>query len=383
MQDTISIIALASVSPLGDSSETIWENYLLPKAHFSKFSQEMPLPVAKLPVTIETKLKDLKHSNPNYTPLDRSVLLAILASRKALKSISVNPKTLGVNMGSSRGATQLFEQHHKHFLETGKAALQSSPSTTLGNISTWVAQDLQANGPALSHSITCSTALHALLNGIAWLHAGMAETFLVGGSETPLTPFTIAQMQALKLYTKNKTDFPCESMVFEKKNNSMVLGEAASVAVLQKGINKNSIAIIKGFGFGSEKLKHSISLSPDASCFQDSMRMALEKANLKTVDLIVMHAPGTVKGDVSELKAIEKVFNNKIPALTSNKWKLGHTFGASGMLSLELAVYILKHQQIVENPFYKNKPFQKPINNILINAVGFGGNAVSIIVTLP
>ena len=75
----------------------------------------------------------------------------------------------------------------------------------MGNISSWVAHDLQTEGPEISHSITCSTALHALLNGVAWLQSGKQIKFLVGGSEAPLTPFTIAQMQALKIYAKRNT----------------------------------------------------------------------------------------------------------------------------------------------------------------------------------
>ncbi|MGB5359757.1 MAG: beta-ketoacyl synthase, partial [Eudoraea sp.] len=57
---------------------------------------------------------------------------------------------------------------------------------------------------------------------------------------------------------------------------------------------------------------------------------------------------------------------------------VGHTFGASGILSLELAVLMLQHQRFIGVPFMKFNPPQK-INRVLINAVGFGGNAVSIL----
>jgi len=65
--------------------------------------------------------------------------------------------------------------------------------------------------------------------------------------------------------------------------------------------------------------------------------------------------------------------------LTSNKWKLGHTFGASGMLSLELAILMLKHQHFIAIPETEFKSKPKKINKILVNAVGFGGNAVSVL----
>ena len=100
------------------------------------------------------------------------------------------------------------------------------------------------------------------------------------------------------------------------------------------------------------------------------------------VDTVVMHAPGTIKGDSSELLAIEKVFGNKIPLMTSNKWKLGHTFASSGLLSMELAVMMLQKQKFISTPF-KNNTDLKEIKKVLVNAVGFGGNAVSVLLTLP
>ena len=103
---------------------------------------------------------------------------------------------------------------------------------------------------------------------------------------------------------------------------------------------------------------------------------------LNEIDAIVMHAPGTIKGDQSEFRAIEKVFGNNIPLLTTNKWKIGHTFGSSGMLSLELAILMLQNNTLIESPFYPNKKPTTPLKKILVNAVGFGGNAVSVVVSI-
>ena len=110
------------------------------------------------------------------------------------------------------------------------------------------------------------------------------------------------------------------------------------------------------------------------------MKMALQDINPDEVDVVVMHAPGTIKGDKSEYKAIQKVFKN-LPMLTTNKWKVGHTFGASGMLSIELAILMMQHQKFIGVPFVTEQNPRKQIRNVLINAVGFGGNAVSILLS--
>jgi 3-oxoacyl-(acyl-carrier-protein) synthase len=328
-------------------------------------------------------ISELKNKEIKYKSLDNSVLFAIQASREAVKKAGwKSGDSFGINIGSSRGATALFEKHFQEYLATGKAQTLASPTTTLGNIASWVAQDLQNDGPEISHSITCSTALHAVLNGVAWLQAGMIDKFLVGGSEAPLTPFTIAQMQAMKIYAKENQAFPCRAFDLNKTQNTMILGEGAAVCCLELGKKENALAFIEGIGYATEVLEHNISISAEAACFQKSMKMALQNTNLSDVDVIVMHAPGTIKGDLSEFKAIEKIFGETLPLLTNNKWKIGHTFGASGMLNLEMAILMLQHNQFIDVPFVASQQQTKPIKKVLINAVGFGGNAVSILLSI-
>lgn len=379
LKQPISITSFASVSALGSNANQIWENYLNQK-HFLTLKET----VWTGSLTDEDKqaIDIIRNSDNKYKSLDDSVLYTIYVARKAIEKTNwTSEDNFGINIGSSRGATSLFEKYHKEFLETGKSSTLSSPTTTLGNISSWIAHDLQSNGPEISHSITCSTGLHSLLNGIAWLQSGMSEKFMIGASEASLTDFTIAQMQALKVYSKETDEYPCKAFDLDKQKNTMVLGEAAAVFCLENGIKENAIALIKGIGFATEVLKHNTSVTANAECFQKSMKMALADISIDDIDAIVMHAPGTIKGDLSEINAIHAVFGDKKPFLTTNKWKVGHTFGTSGLLSLELAMLILQHQKVIEVPFAEKQNHPKKIRNILVNAVGFGGNAVSVLIS--
>ena len=382
MKNSISITAISSISPLGSSTENILENYQDSKHYITeKQFQNSKVLVAQLDSESKKKIDTIRNENTKYKSLDNSVLFGIFASREAVKQAQwKNTDNFGINIGSSRGATQLFENYHSDFLKSNTAETLSSPTTTLGNISSWIAHDLQTQGPEISHSITCSTALHALINGIAWLESGLTDKFLVGGSEAPLTPFTIAQMKALKIYAKEYNKFPCQALNLSKTKNTMILGEGAAVACLEKGESLNALAKIKGFGYATEVLEHNASLSTNAVCFQRSMAMALGNMNPEDIDVIVTHTPGTVKGDLAELNAIEKIFSDKIPALTTNKWKVGHSLGASGMISIEMAILMLKHQEYIPIPYLESKTPEK-IDHVLINAVGFGGNAVSILLS--
>jgi 3-oxoacyl-(acyl-carrier-protein) synthase len=383
LKTKIAITSLASFSPLGNTPEGIWNNYLSPKTLITTkdFNGKGQF-VATIPAEIRKEIDGLRKEDSKYKALDETVLMAILTSRKAIENAGWQQgDDFGINIGSSRGATQLFEKYHSEFIATGKTATLTSPTTTLGNISSWVAHDLKSKGPEISHSITCSTALHAVLNAVAWLQSGMTTKFLVGGSEAPLTAFTLAQMHALKIYAKQQQEFPCRAFDLTKSKNTMVLGEGAAMACLELGEKENALGYITGIGYATDELEHNISISNEAICFQKSMEMALKNMPLDEVDAIVMHAPGTIKGDTSEYKAIQKVFEKNLPMLTTNKWKIGHTFGASGILSMELALMMMQHNTFVGIPYVSETNPRNNIRNVLINAVGFGGNAVSILVS--
>jgi len=389
----ISIVSISSISPLGTSLEETWQGYQdIGHAFVQRKIMDTETWIAPLSDAAKKEITSLRDAGQNYKNLDDSVLFALVASRKAVKDAGwEHGDNFGINIGSSRGATGLFEKFHEEFITCKTSSPQSSPSTTLGNISSWVAQDLQTRGPEISHSITCTTSLHSLLNGMAWIKSGMAAKFLVGGSEAPLTPFTIAQMKALKIYSNhalnpekpNVQGYPCRALDLKKPKNMLVLGEGASIACLESGTHPRALAEIIGVGYATEVLEHGASLSADATCFQRSMTMALEAIKPMDVDVIVMHAPGTIKGDISEYRAIQRIFRSKLPALTTNKWKVGHTFGASGMLSIEMAVMMLQHQKFIAVPFIDYGQSPSRIQVVMINAVGFGGNAVSILLRAP
>ena len=375
LKQPVYINSIATVSALGTTATEIWANYLLDNSLFQKLeANKKAYWVAKFSDEVTHLLNNILGSDSKYKHLDKSVIMAILVARKCLEKSTFLNKNVGINFGSSRGATTLFEKYHTDFINDGAVSTFTSPATTLGNISSWVSHDLQTDGPEISHSITCSSGLHALLNGIAWLQSGMCNQFLVGASEAPLTPFTLSQMTALKVYSNRCLDF-------DKTSNTMVLGEAAACLSLSLSSEK-ALAKITGIGFATEILSSSTSISTGAACFQKSMKMAIANYSLEDIDAIIMHAPGTIQGDKTEFEAIKKVFGTHVPLLTSNKWKVGHTFATSGLLSIELAILMLQHQHFIETPFYKNKNTTIKLRRILVNAVGFGGNAVSVLIEL-
>jgi hypothetical protein len=52
------------------------------------------------------------------------------------------------------------------------------------------------------------------------------------------------------------------------------------------------------------------------------------------------------------------------------------------MLNIEMALLMLQHQEFIGVPFLGAQSERRKLQEILVNAVGFGGNAVSILVSL-
>jgi 3-oxoacyl-[acyl-carrier-protein] synthase II len=394
-REHIVIRACGAISPLGFDELTTDQAYLAGKPSFRAIlHQGNPTPVASLPALAEEKLQELQTSNPNYRQVDRSVLLAIYAARQAaeqagwLRSCPEQQHDLAVNIGSSRGATALFEHHYDSF-QQDQLSSSSSPTTTLGNLSSWVGHAVNAGGAQISHSITCSTALMAIANGVAWLRAGMANRFLAGGTEAPLTDFTIAQMKAVGIYSRLRDNpYPCQPYGTSGQN-TFVLGEGAAVFALERSpaaSMQTGDMIIEAVGFGFEQIASKTGISADGLNFQKSMGHALSQLDNtdSKIDAIITHTPGTKAGDSAELAAIYKVFPQNKPLITTNKWLLGHTLGASGALSLQYALYLLRHQQTL-SPAYQNSvelAHAPNLRRIMVNAAGFGGNAASLVIRM-
>jgi 3-oxoacyl-[acyl-carrier-protein] synthase II len=387
----IIIRGIGSISPLGADSLTVGQAYRLGRPAFqSRLYQGARLPVGALPEQAEALLKSLAAEKKAYQALDKSVLMAMYAARQAVADAGWQSSTgIGINIGSSRGATGLYEQYLEDFLASGKVASQASPVTTLGNVSSWVANDLQAQGPIISHSVTCSTALQALANGYAWLRAGLADRFLAGGAEAPLTPFTLAQMKAIGIYSPDAAHpYPCRPHNREGQN-TFVLGEGAAIFALEQWTGEQGtggdapLVELEAVGFGFETIGSKTGISPDGRNFQLAIREALSRCDgQEPVDLAILHAPGTIAGDAAERRALELVFGEaQVPVITSNKFLVGHTLGASAALSVAYGCHILRTQQYLPLPYPHLAAIQpaKEIKRILVTAAGFGGNAAAIL----
>lgn len=371
---------LTMKTAIGDDLDTIYQHFLSGKTSFV-YDALTDVFTSKIHQSDEELLNQINPFSKTLKFADRSVLLALLAIHPALKT-DLNSKKVMVSFGSSRGAAQTLEKNLKDFTEGRKLMSLSSPLTTLGNIASFVSQYIHSSDATIEHSMTCSTGLQAILNGAAWIKAGFSDLALVGAAEAPLTPFNIEQMKVLKVYSKAliHDPYPNKSLDFNKVENSLILGEGAVSMIVEPRTAKHAYYINAG-GYYTEPQKSPIAIQAQGTAYAQAMSTALRSAALETVDVIVTHSTGTVIGDLSEYNAIKSTFKT-LPKLTSTKWIMGHTFGMSGLSNIILAILMLEKQQFIGIPYLDHPHVMDlPIKNVMVNTLGFGGMAVSLIIS--
>lgn len=397
MDRKLIIRGLSTISPLGVSADEIAQLLSDPQPGAVPFVARNNRPVFPLTKRGSEAVSHVAH-NERYERLDRVSHLAIATVRQTLDLAGGRHGEIGcVSIGSSRGATQTLEQTIAAFaLDATKVPTETSPTTTAGNISSWVAQEILARresnsqgGPvaSLSTSMTCSSAFQSLITSCAFVRAGFAPAALFGGAEACLTPYTIAHLEALRIYADGNKSWPCRPCgSASSAANTVALGEGAGTAILMEDDNAEVEGDLEllGIGWAVEETPTATGLSADGRAFELSMKMALEHLPRgRRVDTVVVHAPGSMRGDEAELRAVARTFADTV-MVCSTKHLTGHTYGASGMMSMALA------QAILSGASWLGFPYDSAVNGlvvedpktVLINTAGFGGNSVSVVVGL-
>ncbi len=386
----ILIRGLSTISSLGASRAEVDDTVRRPVCRARLFGESSTRSVFPLTSCGDEALLRVANEE-RYVRLDRVTQLAVAAARGTLRPDIVARDSIGcVSIGSSRGATNTLEKTIRGCVESDpKVPTYTSPITTAGNISSWVAQEYLAGAErdasslvSLNTSMTCSSAFHSLLVALAFVRSGMAETAIFGGAEACLTPYTLAHLEALRINAELGTDWPCRPGS-EGSGNTVVLGEGAGTALLcrEDDFNMDGDLELLGVGWALESTPTATGISADGASFEAAMTRAIQfLPGGVSVDCVVAHAPGSIRGDDAELSAIQRVFGRVMTC--STKHVTGHTYGASGMVSLGLAQSLLYGAKWPGFPYpcrFSADEAPSP-RVVLINTAGFGGNCISIVV---
>lgn len=269
---------------------------------------------------------------------------------------------------------------------TKEGGSEYTSSYDCASVNLFLQNHYKMNGIINTINTACSSSANAIMYGAMLLQNGFAKRAIVGGTDS-LAKFTINGFNALHILS------PENCTPFDEGRQGLNLGEGAAFLVLEKEEDLNGkkvYAELTGY-CNSNDAYHPSSLSDEGDGPYLSMRGALKIANLSQdkIDFINAHGTATENNDRVESAAMVRLFD-KPPAFASSKGNIGHTLGASGAIEAVYSILSLLNQEVYANLHFKNSitstgltPVQEykkmPVNHVMSNSFGFGGNCSSLI----
>ena len=323
-------------------------------------------------------------------PWTRTALLGAIAAKQAVSNAALSSeelKTTGLISASTVGGMDRSELFYKGFLKGEHK--ENIDTHHAGDSTEKIAELLGIKGFLSTVSTACSSSLNSQILGVKMLKSGLLDRVVVGGTDA-LSRFTLNGFNTLMILDRNH----CRP--FDASRTGLNLGEGAAFLVLETEevaikANRTIYARLEGYGNANDA-NHQTATSDTGDGPFMSMQKALMVAGLqpKDIDYINVHGTGTENNDLTEGRALIRLFADNIPSFSSTKAYTGHTLGAAGAIESVFSILALQHQVVFPNinfstaiPEINLSPVtgvrQKEIKHVMTNSFGFGGNDSSIV----
>tara|TARA_R110001606_G_scaffold371948_1_gene528906 strand:- start:78 stop:1280 length:1203 start_codon:yes stop_codon:yes gene_type:complete len=325
----------------------------------------------------------------NYS---RTALLGAIAAKEAIanaKITNIKAYRTGLISSTSVGGMDMTENFYYDYLESedNRRYIEGHHA---GDSTEKIAEQLGIDQSLVTTiSTACSSAANAIMFGARLIKTGKLDRVIVGGADC-LSKFTINGFKTLMILSDSY------NTPFDENRKGLNLGEAAAYLVLEsdslvKKEKKKVLGYVVGYGNANDAY-HQTASSENGDGATLAMEKALAVAGLEPKDIDYINAHGTATGnnDLSEGRAIIRVFGEDVPEFSSTKAYTGHTLAAAGAIEAVYAILALQNNIIYPNLNFETpmKEFSlipqttlkdKALNTVLSNSLGFGGNCSTLI----
>ncbi len=309
-------------------------------------------------------------------PLRRGYHLAKHAVDAALQMASLdNKQRIGLYIGTTMGESGAYEAYAEGRLTNH---LHDYSGDSIGKT---LQKEIQGIEVTQCFATACAAGNYAIQAGMRALANQQIEIAIVGGVD----PFSKIAMTGFSRSRAMSPSGICRP--FSAERDGMILGEGAGFLVLQRAENVNKhqtvYARIDGCALSCDAY-HATAPKPDSSgiirCFEQLL--ATTDTAKDQIDWICAHGTGTKLSDASESQAIESVFHNNVPMVSSLKAHMGHTLGAATALEAIVSVLSIHHNVIPPTANTKKSgfsipttstPITKEVQHVLNCGYAFGG----------
>jgi len=261
------------------------------------------------------------------------------------------------------------------------------PRTMASTCSATLAVPFKIRGINYSISSACATSGHCIGNGMELIQFGKQDIMFVGGGEE-LDWALSGMFDAMPALSSKYNNNPEKaSRPYDANRDGFVIAGGAGALVLEeyehaKARGAKIYAELTGYGATSDGYDM---VAPSGEGAIRCMKMAL-KTKRNEIDYINTHGTSTPVGDITELDAIKKTFQNTIPKISSTKSLTGHPLGAASVHEAIYSLIMMENNFIaasanIENmddaaksfPIVKKVEQNVSLNAVMSNSFGFGG----------
>jgi 3-oxoacyl-[acyl-carrier-protein] synthase II len=235
-------------------------------------------------------------------------------------------------------------------------------------------------GPRLLASAACASGLHGLARAVMMLRSGQVPRALVIATEASVHPLFLGSFQRLGVLCPPKD--VCRP--FDENRRGFFIADAAAAVCLELKRPAGAVVSVDRIAIAGDAT-HLTGSAADGRVIRHVLRSVIAG---KPVDFVHAHGTGTVLNDAVELAAVDAVASGDIP-VTSHKAALGHTLGASSLVSFVLAIESHRRGAVpptttclspIQTRFatVSSKLIRRPITRSVVTAAGFGGAVAAI-----
>ena len=400
------VTGLGAITPIGNGMEEFWNGIRQGKTGFG--------PITRFDTT-DYKVKlaaEVKHFEPerymdpkSARRMEQFCQFAVAAADEAIRDAGLDlekedPYRMGCSVGSGVGSLQAIEREYGKLLQKGPSRV--GPLFVPLMISNMAAGNVSIRfglkGKSLNVVTACATGTNSIGEAFRTIQYGDADVMAAGGTESAVTPVSIAGFTSLTALSESQDPAKC-SLPFDSRRNGFVMGEGAGIVILEEleHARKRGARIyaeVLGYGCSSDAY-HITSPAEDGAGAAMAMQCALRDGGVAPQELTYLnaHGTGTHHNDLFETRAVKLLFGEHAYRLRINSTKsmIGHLLGAAGAVEFITCVKEIQEGFIHQTVGYQESEEEMDLDYCresrteevpyaLSNSLGFGGHNASILI---
>ncbi|MGL4594062.1 MAG: beta-ketoacyl-[acyl-carrier-protein] synthase family protein [Thermoguttaceae bacterium] len=389
MQNEVVFTGLGVLSSIGIDKESFWTSLIESRSGIGFLNIDTDDSLRPMGSAVpDFHAKDYIKPRKNIKVMSRDIQLAVVSAVHAAADAklktegddrSVDPERMGVVFGSDLIGTEVdmlldtfrkgIENGHYDFSHWGTDAMnQIFPLWMLKFLPNMpachIAISHDARGPSNSVTLCRASSLAAIVEAARKIESGAADVMLAGGCGNRVNQDFLMRAKSYCIAPRQK-DPTSVPRPFDADRCGSIMGEGGGAFVMEnrrfaEARGATIYGTVRSFAQTNEPMMHRA--KPTGEAIRRSIRLALQRADLKPSDIDFVNADGLgcPIEDHIEAKAIQAELGD-VPVV-SNKGNFGNLGSATGSVELAATLLSLNRGTIPPTRNHENTPSDCPIN---------------------